>query len=527
MITECSMSDNLAVENPAVDFVRPCNLCPHMKRITLPGILRALETLEHRGGGGAEVAERARRRWSGCLPWGGVRAGEGAGRSAADRVRILASEGPERIRELERLGARFDRAPDGTLALGLEGAHSRNRIVHALGDRTGWEVSRVLAEAVLGTPGIRIVEGTAVTDLVVDAGVVRGARGVGPDGEAVTLRAPLVLLATGGAAHLYLKTTVPASARGDGLAMAARAGARLDGLEFVQFHPTALDVDDDPLPLVTEALRGEGARLVDARGRPIWEGIEGPGRGGLAPRHEVALRIHERIASGERVFLDARPVLGARFPERFPGVARACLERGIDPVREPIPVTPAAHYHMGGIAVDPDGRSTVPGLRAAGEVASTGVHGANRLASNSLLEGLVYGRRAGLAARADLPGGSWAASAASARAPEPRTWAPTDPVPAAIREAAGAPRDPAAAFRRLRRILWEGVGLVRDDGGLRRALRELEALALEGHPELLNPLLVARGITEAALARPRSLGSHLRSDEPSLRASAEPARRVS
>ncbi len=449
----------------------------------------------------------------------------GAGLTAQDRVRILASEGPDRVRELERLGARFDRTPEGTLALGLEGAHSRHRIVHALGDRTGWEVSRVLAEAVVRTPGIRIVEGTAVTELEVEAGEVRGVLGVGPEGGPVRFRAPLVLLATGGAAHLYLKTTVPALARGDGLAMAARAGAHLAGLEFVQFHPTALDVDADPLPLVTEALRGEGARLVDGRGVPIWEGLEGPGLGGLAPRHEVALRIHERIASGERVYLDARPALGDRFPERFPAVARACLAWGIDPVRDPIPVTPAAHYHMGGISVDPDGRSTVPGLRAAGEVASTGVHGANRLASNSLLEGLVYGKRAGLAARADLVHHR---PSLAMKAPESPTGAPTAPTAGKPpRPADGVPRDPAGAFRRLRRILWTGVGLVRDETGMRRALADLDALAGEGHPELLNPLLVARGIAEAALVRPRSLGSHLRSDDPSLRASAEPARRVS
>jgi L-aspartate oxidase len=477
----------------------------------------------------------------------------GAGLTVEERVQWLAADGPDRVRELERLGVRFDRDADGSLALGLEGAHSRRRIVHALGDRTGWEVSRVLAEAVLRRPGIRILEGWTATDLLLEgdahprfeaSGGPRRVAGIamrdGNDRRA-DLRAPIVLLATGGAGRLYLRSTVSPFAMGDGLAMAARAGAHLDGMEFVQFHPTALRVDADPLPLVTEALRGEGAILVDGRGRPVVTG-DAPGRGGLASRDRVARLLWSRMEAGDEVFLDAREAVGSDLARRFPGVYAHCREHGIDPVREPIPVTPAAHYQMGGIAVDADGRSTLPGLRAAGEVASTGVHGANRLASNSLLEGLVYGRRAGHAARRDLQAGRSAGTNGEARwtaptAPAAQTGPAAPAAPSAWkrgRPAADTQRSGADLLLALRTLLWEGAGVIRSQYGLRRTLDgldgiEREAQAAGGATEarLRGPTLVARAIAQAALDRPCSVGSHFRSDEVLEAASAVPAQRVS
>jgi L-aspartate oxidase len=278
----------------------------------------------------------------------------GAGLTVAERVEILAGEGPERVRELARMGVRFDRDPGGALALGLEGAHSKRRIVHALGDRTGWEVTRVLSEEALRCPALRIVEGAHVTELLggpegSGAPSVAGVRFVDPDGVAREVHAPLILLATGGACRLFLRTTAPHFALGDGLAMAAAAGARLDGMEFVQFHPTALRVNADPLPLVTEALRGEGATLVDASGSRLFLPAVGGApsepmsSGDLASRAEVARRLWIAMQAGVEPFLDARTTVGNAFPHRFPGVYRLCLAHGIDPVRDLIPVTPAAH----------------------------------------------------------------------------------------------------------------------------------------------------------------------------------------
>jgi L-aspartate oxidase len=464
----------------------------------------------------------------------------GAGLTVEERVQWLAADGPDRVRELERLGVRFDRDADGGLALGLEGAHSRRRIVHALGDRTGWEVSRVLAEAVLRRPGIRILEGWTATDLLMDGedhsrfGAPGGNRRVAgiavrdADGRPGEILAPLALLATGGAGRLYLRSTVSPFAMGDGLAMAARGGAHLDGMEFVQFHPTALRVNADPLPLVTEALRGEGAILVDGRGRPVVTG-DAPGRGGLASRDQVARLIWSRMEAGDDVFLDARSAVGGDLPRRFPGVCARCREHGIDPVRELIPVTPAAHYQMGGIAVDADGRSTLPGLRAAGEVAFTGVHGANRLASNSLLEGLVYGRRAGHAAREDLEAGT----VSRALAAPPRT-APVGPWAGDRAPAARTGRSVADLLLSLRTLLWEGAGVIRSESGLRHTLDGLDGIEREARgtgaatdAHLRGPLLVARAIARAALERRHSVGSHFRSDEVPRVASATSVRRVS
>jgi L-aspartate oxidase len=479
----------------------------------------------------------------------------GAGLTDGERVEILASEGPARVRELARMGVRFDRDASGALALGLEGAHSRRRIVHALGDRTGWEVTRVLAEAVVRRPSVRILEGVRaqglLTEWAPDGGGLQvvGVRLSGGAGAAragrFTVRAPVVLLATGGASHLFQRTTAPAFALGEGIAMARAVGARLEGMEFVQFHPTALRVDADPLPLVTEALRGEGARLVDAGGRVLSLGDGTP----LASRDRVARALWAAMEGGVGPFLDAREVVGEAFPRRFPGVWNRCQEHGIDPRRELIPVTPAAHYHMGGIAVDAWGRTSVPGLRAAGEVASSGIHGANRLASNSLLEGLVYGRRAGWSVMREpaSPEGGGHERVAQV-APDSWAWGygsgGSGPGSSGVAGPGGAGSDltchlrgggngaggaeraeaplaappfaapplPAPALQQLRSLLWEGVGVVRDAQGIRRALEGIGALEAT-HGSSCAPLVVGRAIAEAAGARAGSLGSHLRRDE--------------
>lgn len=430
--------------------------------------------------------------------------GAGAGLNVPEVVALLAREGPERIQELLALGARFDRDAAGRLALGREAAHSRRRILHAR-DATGAELVRTLVEAVRRAPEIRVVEEVFAVDLVVEDGAVVGLLAVDAAGRRLLVQASAIVLATGGLGRLYLHTTNPPEATGDGLAMAARAGARLVDLEFVQFHPTALAAGGDPLPLLTEALRGEGAVLLDAGGRRFMT-AEHPDAE-LAPRDVVARAIWSRLAAGERVVLDARGAVGKRFPERFPTVFAACRARGLDPCREPMPVVPAAHYHMGGIDVDERGRTSLPGLWACGEVAATGAHGANRLASNSLLEALVFGARVAADVRERRP-------ALRAAAAPPAT--------------AGAPaqRDGASAWSRsadpglvaaVRTIMWERVGLVRDERGLAAALAELSALRA-AHPDATgegrNLLDLAGLVTAAALARRESRGGHYRTDHP-------------
>ena len=258
---------------------------------------------------------------------------------------------------------------------------------------------RALGQALRERGGLSVFERAQALEVVLDAGRVAGVLARHQDGAIVLHRSRAVVLATGGIGRLFARTTNPAEATGDGLALAWRAGARLADLEFVQFHPTALDTGDDPMPLLTEALRGAGSLLVDETGRPLLEG-EGAE---LQARDVVARGIWAALASGRRAFLDARAAVGDAFPERFPTVFDACRAHGLDPRRQPIPVAPAAHYHMGGVATDLDGRTSVPGLWAAGEVACTGVHGANRLASNSLLEALVFGARVARSLAEALP----------------------------------------------------------------------------------------------------------------------------
>ncbi len=420
-----------------------------------------------------------------------------AGLADPGAARLLTEAGPARIARLLALGARFDRKSDGQLDLGREAAHGRARILHAGGDATGAELVRVLSGAARAV-GAHLFERVTALDLALRRGRVGGVLARHPDGSTLLHLAGAVVLATGGIGRAYSHTTNPAEATGDGLAMAARAGATLADLEFVQFHPTALAVGADPMPLITEALRGAGAVLLDGRGErfmvPLHEAAE------LAPRDVVARAIWRLRRAGEEVFLDATAAVGEDFPARFPSVYRHCRGQGLDPRREPIPVAPAAHYHMGGIAVDTRGRSSLPGLWACGEAACTGVHGANRLASNSLLEGMVFGTRLAADLRAALRTGAAAGPL------------PLELPPSAVAEVADRERQAA-----IRQTLWEGVGLERDRAGLTAARRHLERLAgapAADDPETRNLLLVARMVTEAALARTESRGSHYRSDYP-------------
>ena len=416
-----------------------------------------------------------------------------------DAVARLTTEGPRRLAELIEMGARFDRGPEGELDLAREAAHSRHRVLHAR-DATGAEVVRALRATLLRLRGLTVFERSFAADLVIDAGRLVGVLVRHADGARVLHRTRAVVLATGGTGQIYARTTNPPEATGDGLALAWRAGARVGDVEYVQFHPTALDVGEDPMPLLTEALRGEGARLVDENGRPIFDV---PG-GELQARDIVARGIWEALGQGRRPLLDAREAVGEAFPEEFPTVFDACQEHGLDPRVEPMPVAPAAHYHMGGVLVDGDGRTSVPGLWAAGEVACTGVHGANRLASNSLLEALVFGSRAARSVDGAL---------ARDAAPGPREL-PDDP-PVLAEPSAGR-----AQVARLRQLMWDRAGLVRTGQGLREALDEIEALQRElpeGASEARNLVTVAHLVSRAALARPESRGGHFRADHPDTR----------
>jgi L-aspartate oxidase len=425
----------------------------------------------------------------------------GAGLSDPRAVELLTREGPERVRALVELGAEFDRTPEGDLALGREAAHSRRRILHAHGDATGAEMVRAQSAAVRARERITVEERAFALELVKDGDRVAGVLALHADGRLVLHLAPAVVLATGGIGHVYLHTTNPPEATGDGLAMAARAGAKLVDLEFVQFHPTALASGRDPMPLLTEALRGEGAVLLDSRGRRFM--LDEHPDAELAPRDVVARAIWRQQQAGERVVLDAREAVGAGFPDRFPTVFASCMAAGIDPRRELMPVSPAAHYHMGGVAVDRRGRTSLPGLWACGEVSSTGVHGANRLASNSLLEALVFGARVAEDARAQAGKPSPAAAFEGVEAP-----AMLDPFAAP------------AAIAALRQLMWDHVGLVRDGEGLTFAIAGLERLApgLAGPGEAHNMLTVARLVAAAARERRESRGGHYRTDFPQTEA---------
>jgi L-aspartate oxidase len=462
---------------------------------------------------GARFGEGASSLWA----QGGIAAalaeGDTAEAHAADTVRagagivdekialLMAREARERIEDLLSCGVPFDQDLEGRLALGREAAHGRNRILHVKGDMAGRAIMHALIESVRRTPSITVLEGFTARDLVLREGSVRGVElaptDVAPSARGFILPATAVVLATGGAGQIYAITTNPREARGEGIAIAARAGAVIADAEFVQFHPTAINIGRDPAPLATEALRGEGALLINARGerfmRPVHDDAE------LAPRDVVARAVYREDVSGRGAFLDCRP-LGAKFIEHFPTVVAACRAAGIDPAREPIPVAPAAHYHMGGVLTDAAGRSTVDGLWACGEVASTGAHGANRLASNSLLEAVVFGARvAGDIASCSRP----AAPVAAAR---------LEQVALVAAPKGGSER----AEQKLRLAMAEGAGVVRDAASLRNALATIATLEREneGDRRLANMLTAAKLIAAAAFRRQESRGAHFRSDYP-------------
>jgi L-aspartate oxidase len=415
--------------------------------------------------------------------------GAGAGLVDPAMARLLAEEGPAAVRALAALGAPFDRTADGGFAQSLEAAHGKARVARVKGDQAGQAIMEAVTVAALAAPHIRVQTGAKLRGLLQDAnGRVRGVIAE-IDGRLVEITAAAVVLATGGIGGLYAVTTTPAELTGDGLGLAALAGALIGDPEFVQFHPTAIDIARDPAPLATEALRGEGAVLVNADGGRFMGRYHADAE--LAPRDVVARAIHAEREAGRGAFLDARAAVGGHFPEEFPAVFAACLAGGVDPRVQPIPVAPACHYHMGGIVADAEGRTTLAGLFAAGECASTGVHGANRLASNSLLEAAVFGTRAGRAAAAEV---------------EPE---------ALPLHGHAAPELPDAGLQRLRAAMSRDAGVVRDAAGLNRLLTEIDAL--DAAYGTAPALIAARLVATCALARTESRGGHFRADAPELK----------
>ena len=429
----------------------------------------------------------------------------GGGLSNPHVAGVVADAAVERIEWLTHLGARFDTGDNGTVALGREAGHGQRRIVHADGDATGAEVMRTLVAAVANRPDIVVRERTAAIDLVRRGNRVAGvavrdahpANDAASHGNIEVLTADAVVLATGGVGRLYAHTTNPAEATGDGLAMALRAGAQVQDPEFVQFHPTALASTLDPMPLLTEALRGEGAQLVDASGRRYLVDVHPDAE--LAPRDVVARANWHEQQSGP-IYLDVRMI--DRLAQRFPTVHRYAVQAGLDPTSQPLPVSPAQHYHMGGVATDDAGRTSLDGLYACGEVAATGLHGANRLASNSLIEGLVLGRRV-----------AHAIATASLTVASGDLTMPTSAL--GLLTAARELPD-AAALAALRKLMWLRGGLVREEAGLTSALKDLPdlAMALARTVEGRNLVDVAEVVLRAALAREESRGSHYRRDYP-------------
>jgi L-aspartate oxidase len=419
----------------------------------------------------------------------------GAGLVDAKVAELMAREAPARLADLLQYGVPFDRDLEGHFLLSREAAHSARRIVHVKGDRAGAAIMQALIAAVRRTPSIRVLEGFVLDDLLSDGRRLIGIHARPVSGrEAISIPAQAAVLATGGIGALYAVTTNPPEARGRGLVAAARLGAIVADAEFVQFHPTALDVGRDPAPLATEALRGEGATLVNAKGDRFMTKLHVDAE--LAPRDVVARGVFAEIAAGRRAFLDARKI--KNFAERFPTVHAACTEAGIDPSREPMPIAPAAHYHMGGVLTDANGRTSVDGLWAAGEVASTGAHGANRLASNSLLEAVVFAARIA----EDIAG----------LMPMPQTR------PMAVAGKSSSPpraAGPAIAEGRLRALMSSNVGVVRSGPGLAQALGELAALERDAPSDVVRDMaLVGMLVAASAWRRTESRGGHFRVDYP-------------
>jgi L-aspartate oxidase len=419
----------------------------------------------------------------------------GAGIVDEETALSVAREARARVDDLLHIGAPFDHDSAGNLTPSQEAAHSARRIVRVKGDGAGAAIMQALIAAVRRTPSITIHENVVAEDLILNSGRVAGVLARDGSGALRAFPARATVLACGGIGALYALTTNPPQANGAALAFAARAGARIADAEFVQFHPTAIDIGRDPAPLATEALRGEGAILVNRAGKRFMPALHKDAE--LAPRDVVARGVFAEIAAGRGAFLDATKAVGAAFAEKFPNVAATCLSAGVDPARQPIPIAPAEHYHMGGIWTDAKGRTSLPGLWAAGEVASTGLHGANRLASNSLLEAVVFADRVARDISETLPG---------LPAPQPATAAekPT--------------RIDVESATEVRRIMSRHVGVLRDAAGLREALHALYALRdkalAEGAADLRNRAEAALLVAASAYLRRESRGGHFRTDFP-------------
>ncbi len=423
----------------------------------------------------------------------------GAGIVDEKIARLMASEASARIDDLLQYGVPFDRDLEGRLAVSREAAHTHNRIVRVRGDMAGKAIMEALVAAVRNTPSVRILEGFLVQDILTDGKNVTGLvarEDAGRAANKVVLPTRAVVLAAGGIGHLYDVTTNPAEARGGGIGMAARAGALLADMEFVQFHPTAINVDRDPAPLATEALRGHGAVLVNGDGvrfmREMHEDAE------LAPRDVVARGIAAEVRAGRGAFLDCRKAIGASFAKEFPTVYEYCKREGIDPATDLIPVIPAAHYFMGGILTDANGRSTLDGLWACGEVTSTGAHGANRLASNSLLEAVVFAARVAEDISRLL------------LTPRQQDWEDHEDTDADL-----GPDDDSEAMRRLRKTMSAEFGVLRTPEGMLEGLRAIVELERENKIQRFeNSLITAKMIAVSALQRLESRGGHFRIDYP-------------
>ena len=418
-----------------------------------------------------------------------LKAGDGLCDEPAARAILKAA--PAAIDELIRRGVPFDRNGEGKLALGLEAAHSRRRIVHAGGDSSGREIMRPLTRLARQTPSITLMEGFAARRLLVEDNAVTGVVAESDRGPMI-FETGRAVIATGGIGGLFQYSTNPAGSWGEGLALAAKAGAAMADLEFIQFHPTALDNSSFPLKLISETVRGEGAILIDETGHRFMAGVPGAE---LAPRDVVARAVWRHMTAGHRVFLDARGVPDLDFAHRFPAITGFCHAAGIDPVTQPIPIRPAAHYHMGGIAVDLAGHTSDEGLWACGEAACTGLHGANRLASNSLLEAAVCSRLVAESIKGTTPG--------RRRMPRADTRALGSANPSEVRK-----------------IISRAAGVLRNRDDLAAAAAELLPLALE-HGKARNPACVALMIVIAALRRRESRGAHARTDFPSRAAHAQ------
>lgn len=415
-----------------------------------------------------------------------------AARAEVDReaARHLCDEAPGAAAYLESLGVRFARA-GSAWSLHTEAAHSRARVLH-VGDATGAAIMFALRRAIAAAAHAEIAPCTRAVSLLRNARGVCGVSALTEDGRAVAITARAVVIATGGVGGLFARSTNPVGACGDGVAMALAAGARCKALEFVQFHPTALDVDASPLPLLTEALRGAGAKLIDENGESIMRRMHQSAE--LAPRDVVARAVYEAQRQGRRVLLDAASISRCDLRTAFPSAHWRCLEHGFDLRREPVPVTPAAHYHMGGVAVDLDGRTSIPGLWAVGEAACTGAHGANRLASNSLLEAVVFGRRVGRALVRETRH-----AAAPHGVPSIEIAQPTE-------EGAG---------RELREMMWRCMGVVRSASAIAEGLGFLARLREQtsAAQQLERArLALAEAMLISAARRTTSCGAHFRSD---------------